>query len=162
MIVFDVYLSGQILDTNKSWKPEELAGNEMAAAVFAISAITRAYTLRAGQTCTPSAWLNNTQLKCGYNFVHHAPANSAGACCAMCTAHSNCTAWAWIAQPGLCNLKNGSSCQQSPHRGTTAGEFVHPAPQPPHPSPYKPPHKTPAGARNVLFIAVDDMRFDCQ
>ena len=113
-----------------------------------------------GSTCARSAFLRDTQLACtpGGNIVLHAQIPSAPVCCALCAAHpgGKCVAWAWSKRNGTgsCNLKAGTACKRTKQAGTTAGLRV-PLPGPP---PYRPPHPTPPGAKNVLFLAVDDMR----
>ncbi len=67
-----------------------------------------------GGSCAPAHFLKDTELQCAANIVLHANIGSAAACCALCTEHPGCIAWAWRAAEGAagsCNLKNGTSCK---------------------------------------------------
>ena len=139
-----------------------------------------------GPQCTPSStWLNDTGIKCD-NTKGVTGLKSAAACCAACAADNaaaasdsalfvhgvgsvpagavgshnavGCFAWTFNAQDAespTCYLKYGTGCYNHTVPNATSG-VLGPAPPPPPPSPA--PHPTPIGAKNVLFIAVDDMR----
>ena len=106
-------------------------------------------------------------LNCGQNIVLHHIESSAAACCSLCAKYvppsaslltkdhggvpiGGCTAWAWNNVSHFCTLK-WHELHTHTTAGTTGGLLV-------SPTPYKPPHPTPADAKNMLFIAVDDMR----
>ena len=113
-------------------------------------------TATATGTCATRPHLKNTGLMACANLALHLHAPSAEACCALCAARSGCAAWTYAAasKPAHCNLKSASDCPRVLKRGSTSGVLV----PTPAPAPYTPPHPTPARARNVLFLAVDDMR----
>lgn len=72
-------------------------------------------------------------------------------CCAYCARTMGCNAW--TLNDGTCYLKTNPT-------ETTQGDRCVSAKMPPMPPPppYKPLYPTPKGAKNVLFLAVDDMR----
>eukprot|EP00037_Helgoeca_nana_P022484 m.229791 g.229791 ORF g.229791 m.229791 type:complete len:665 (-) comp26009_c0_seq1:104-2098(-) len=76
-------------------------------------------------------------------------------CCCACAASADCNGWTLNGADKKCFLKTraGPSTQE-PSKSAVSG-LMPPRPPPP---PYIPKYPTPAGAKNVLFIAVDDMR----
>jgi hypothetical protein len=82
-------------------------------------------------------------------------ARSAVDCCCACAADLTCNGWTLNSEVGTCFLKaNAGPANAEKDNHTLSG--LMPA-RPPAP-PYHPPYPPPAGAKNVLFLAVDDMR----
>jgi hypothetical protein len=77
-------------------------------------------------------------------------ANEAECCCACANTH-NCNGWTSHPPHGACYLKTNAGPDTAVKSTAVSGLM-------PPPPPYKPPYPTPAGAKSVLFLAVDDMR----
>eukprot|EP00729_Bicosta_minor_P010356 gene10356-11183_t len=92
----------------------------------------------------------------GAPVISATPHTTAGDCCAKCTAHSGCKSWtvnnATTAAAATCYLKAFVPAPSMGHHaaGCTSGTDPYTPPPPPPPAP--------KGAKNVLFIAVDDLR----
>jgi hypothetical protein len=75
-------------------------------------------------------------------------------CCCACAADQNCNGWT-LNEGDKCYLKQNAGPAYAMPGKTAVSGLMPPRPPPP---PYHPLFPTPAGARNVLFLAVDDMR----
>ena len=102
-------------------------------------------------------------------------ASSAGDCCARCESVATCQYWTFCAAPfcavdecggkkgaegGCCHAEAGGTIPPTVCKGRTSGRSPSYVPTPPPlpPPPLPAPVLPPAGAPNVLFIAVDDLR----
>jgi hypothetical protein len=92
--------------------------------------------------------------------VSNNPGTTSAECCALCSATPTCRTWVFWGHPGTyvnCTLFKGSAptakCT-SPPALTIVGRVPPPPPTPPPP----PPPPAPVGAKDVLMIAIDDLR----
>lgn len=83
-------------------------------------------------------------------------ASDAAACCAACTVHEGCAAFSFyeLHSKPTCNLFSGADIPALRPGNCTSGVLASPVPPPPAP----PPAPTPPGAKNLLYIIVDDLR----
>ena len=105
-----------------------------------------------------SVILNNTGLPTCQSHKATGTFPSAADCCAACAAdlQKQCVAWTWNQKENnACFFKSTTDCEHTTDQHCTSGILGPPGPPPP---PAPSPHPTPPGAKNVLFIAVDDMR----
>eukprot|EP00039_Didymoeca_costata_P023018 m.5766 g.5766 ORF g.5766 m.5766 type:complete len:657 (+) comp3394_c0_seq1:31-2001(+) len=122
--------------------------------VFALLILLHAVVVVNGKnsTCTPlqpnSCWQNP-----GAHVVGTFATISVQECCSKCDANAKCIAWTlnFAENNGTCFLKDGMEITPHPGNCTSAGTILPPPPPPPLPPAIK-------GAKNVLFIAVDDLR----
>lgn len=98
----------------------------------------------------------------GANRIASAPSATPAACCTRCTRETGCRVWVHWRPDGaeqLCNLYSAAAqtvpCNNGSRFRYAAGWS---GPAPPPPPPYVPPFPTPAGAKDVIMIAIDDMR----
>jgi iduronate 2-sulfatase len=142
---------------------EKLAPRLRMLMVLTMWATALTSVLGADQRCSSGlTLLNNTGLPHCTTAECMDPhgAMSAAHCCAACAADpaGACVAWTWNAVHGSaqpsCYFKHDLACDRAPSNHSTSG-IIGPPPTPP---PTPAPHPTPAGAKNILFIAVDDMR----
>ena len=75
-------------------------------------------------------------------------------CCCACAADPSCNGWT-LYEPRSCSLKQDAGPAYAVPRKTGISGLMPPRPPPP---PYHPLYPTPVAAKNVLFLAVDDMR----
>ena len=80
---------------------------------------------------------------------------SAVECCCACAADLNCNGWTLNGAMQQCFLKQNAGPSSAKKSNRSISGLMPPRPPPP---PYHPLYPTPGGARNVLFLAVDDMR----
>lgn len=109
-------------------------------------------------SCGGAVVLPNIGLHAKDDLAHTDACKSVAECCAFCAATTTCTAWTLdgtvcrakgpAAAAGSCTVESGCRVACS---GCFSG-FMGPAPSPPPAPP------APKGARNVLFIVVDDLR----
>ena len=92
--------------------------------------------------------------KCGHLLTFKT--SSVEACCAAC--NGTCSAWTLL--EGVCRTKSGDwqlSASGKNKKGTS-GIRIPETTTTPKPLPTPPPVPTPSGVKNILFIAVDDLR----
>ena len=82
--------------------------------------------------------------------------NSTAACCCHCVQSPSCFGWTLNRGMQTCFLKGAAVVNASRTADPHCISAIMP-PRPP-PPPFVPPYPTPALAKNVLFLAVDDMR----
>ena len=75
-------------------------------------------------------------------------------CCCACAADASCNGWT-LNEGNKCFLKQDAGPTFAVPSKTAVSGLMPPRPPPP---PYHPLYPTPAGAKNILFLAVDDMR----
>ena len=83
------------------------------------------------------------------------PTAFAKQCCALCSATSGCDGWCWFAKAGVptCNVFMGATAADA-KPGACTSNVTQGGPPPLGPAP--PP--APQGAKNVLYLIVDDLR----
>ena len=79
-------------------------------------------------------------------------------CCSRCAENAECDSWTLQMPSGICRLKNGAIAKPSKENPSKSGtRKLAPTPGPTQPP--TPGHvPAPTGAKNVLFIVVDDLR----
>jgi hypothetical protein len=100
----------------------------------------------------PSGFEKETEYPTARTLPGPATSSELDCCCACAAAGDRCNGWTLHAASKECYLKSDAG----PSHAAKADDAVS-AIMPP-PPPYKPPFPTPAQAKNVLFLAVDDMR----
>ena len=91
--------------------------------------------------------------KCGHLLTFQT--SSVETCCAAC----NATCSAWTLLEGVCRTKSGEwTPTNSTNKLGTSGIRTPDTTTTPPPLPTPPPVPTPPGVKNILFIAVDDLR----
>lgn len=148
--------------------------------VLAIMSVTAAQAAAPAASC-PGKQFPGTHFHCRDNGTVPAPckqlsshkAADPGGCCSLCAAAAACKLWTFDGKSGTtegglnCYLKSkvgGGEPLPSASAGSTSGSMPPappPAPTPPAPTPPAPtplPPVPPGGFKNVLFIAVDDLR----
>ena len=76
-------------------------------------------------------------------------------CCCACAGEPTCNGWTLNPHDKACFLKSNAGPPYAVKNTAATSGLMPPRPAPP---PYKPLYPTPKGAKNVLFLAVDDMR----
>eukprot|EP00035_Acanthoeca_spectabilis_P036785 m.41683 g.41683 ORF g.41683 m.41683 type:complete len:652 (+) comp8246_c0_seq1:1293-3248(+) len=76
-------------------------------------------------------------------------------CCCACAASTTCNGWTLNHDKQTCYLKTEAGPATAKNSSGALSGIMPPRPPPP---PYHPKYPTPPGAKNVLFLAVDDMR----
>jgi hypothetical protein len=86
----------------------------------------------------------------GGSEIKKEAAENPAACCDACSAHAACVEWTfWLKSgTGMCNLLKAGSVSKA---GNCTSGLLTPPPTPAPPAP-------PTGAKNVLYIVVDDLR----
>ena len=86
--------------------------------------------------------------------------DDASACCSRCDGRGDCLSWSWL-KPNTCylkpNLEPKSEWVQCKDQSCSSGHKLFTPTPSPSPSPTFP---APPNARNILFIAIDDIRPD--
>ena len=85
------------------------------------------------------------------------PAPNLTRCCSACDASPRCVGWTLNAREQTCFLKSSTTGAKANPAAVASGLKAS-SPLAPPPPPYPPPPPAPPGARNVLFVPVDDMR----
>eukprot|EP00756_Hemistasia_phaeocysticola_P048487 Hpha_TRINITY_DN22911_c0_g1::TRINITY_DN22911_c0_g1_i1::g.154133::m.154133/K01136/IDS; iduronate 2-sulfatase len=130
-----------------------VCSHAVAAAVSCAGGITR-------NTCMKQYASNNLRHFVIRNFTTANTTDGSPECCAACAAEPKCTFWMWNHgtrkaefNPAMCWVTRDTDPQPKvpPNAGCDIGVLPTPAPTP---APVPPP----AGAKNVLYLLVDDMR----
>ena len=123
--------------------------------------------------CSAGAFMNGTGAPCGHGCTmlkEYKGVSDAAECCTMCSQLPVATAWTLKASTKICHCKvQNLRAAGTPMGSSTSGSIgpappplppPPPGPRPPHPSPPAPapPSPAPPGARNLLYIVVDDLR----
>ena len=84
------------------------------------------------------------------------PTAFAQECCALCSATAGCDGWCWFAKAGVptCNVFKGARAADTKPGACTSSETQ----GGPQPGPLAPATPAPQGAKNVLYLIVDDLR----